>query len=120
MVNCVGRANYHTTIRIFADKVLDPNLPRIVQRKIIEITKPSGLKQYLMTLPKDYAKDLVSRDVRSLVVAFNFGFVAFPNGDDRSWDGLLEFLAAHHRFREFFGRSKNGAAIVEETSLESG
>jgi len=83
-------------------KYMSAKFPRIVQRKIIEVTKPGGLKQYLLTVPKEYAEDLADRSIRSLIVAFDFGLVAFPNQDERSEAGLLEFLAVHSKFRRFF------------------
>lgn len=78
--------------------------PRIVERRIMQITKPGGLKQYLLTLPKNYAENLVSRNIQSLIVAFDFGLVAFPKENARSEAGLLEFLAADSRFKRFFAK----------------
>jgi hypothetical protein len=84
--------------------ILDTRLPRIVERRIIQITKPEGVKQYLLTLPKDFASTLVDKNVRSLIVAFDYGLVAFPNEGKRSEAGLLEFLKAHSKLKRFFAR----------------
>jgi hypothetical protein len=84
---------------------MESELPRIVERKIIQITKPEGLKQYLLTLPKDYATSLVDRNIRSLIVVFDYGLAAFPSEGERSEEGLLEFLLAHPRLEQFFVKS---------------
>ena len=84
--------------------------PRIVERRIIEVTKPGGLKQYLLTVPIEYARDLAVRNIRSLIVAYDFGLVAFPNQDERSEAGLLEFLEVHSKFQRFFTKPAERSA----------
>jgi len=96
--------------------IVQRRLPRMVERRIIQIRKPGGLTQYLLTLPKDYASGLVEAKIRSLIVVFDYALAAFPNEGERSEAGLLEFLEAHQKFREFFSSSAGRSAQVHETT----
>lgn len=84
------------------NKILNSQIPIIVKRKIIQITKPKGLKQYLLTLPKDFAQNLVEKNILSLIVIFNYGLAVFPNEGKKSEICLLEFLSAHPKLKQFF------------------
>lgn len=70
-------------------------IPKIVERKILVIKKKSGAKQYLMTLPKEYALKLEKKGVKSLFVVFNGGLGAFPKIPGFTEKALLTFLRHH-------------------------
>ncbi len=92
-------------------------VPRIVERKIIQLTKPNGLRQYLLTLPKDYARDLVDRNIRSLIVISDYGLAAFPNEGEDSEAGLLEFLKAHPKLKRFFVKKTMRTCKIRSSDL---
>ncbi len=87
----------------------------MVERRIIQLTKPKGLQQYLLTLPKDYARELIDRKIRSLIIAYGYGLVAFPNEGERSEAGLLEFLKAHQKLKHFLLEPAKSRRSLEKT-----
>ena len=92
---------------------MERRLPKIVERKIMKASKPSGLKQYLITLPKDYAQSIIDEGIHSLIIIYDYGLVAFPNHGKRTEIGLLEFLKAHPNLMQFFMKSNKRRNIGE-------
>lgn len=70
-------------------------IPKIVERKIIVIKKSSGIKQYIMTIPKEYAMKLEKSGVKSLFIVFNEGLGVFPKIPGFTEKALLTFLHNH-------------------------
>lgn len=66
-----------------------------MEHSIIVMTKPDGLKQYIMTLPKEYAARLDSEGIHKLLIVYNDGLAAFPNIGEKSEKAILAFLNAH-------------------------
>ena len=71
------------------------SIPKIVEHAIVVMKKPSGLKQYIITLPKEYAENLDTRGVRKLFLVYNYGLAAFPNKGAKTEEMILTFLKAH-------------------------
>ena len=84
-------------------------IPKIVERKILKVKKPGGLTQYLMTLPKEYGEELDSRNIDTLVVAFNGGLGVFPKTPDFTEKALLLFLSKHSDLERLFSESRRAA-----------
>jgi hypothetical protein len=84
-------------------------IPRIVERKILKVKKPGGLTQYLMTLPKEYGEELESRNIDTLVVAFNGGLGVFPKTSDFTEKALLIFLSKHSDLERLFSEGRRAA-----------
>jgi len=78
------------------------SVPRIIERSIMVSKKPTGLKQYVITLPKEYAAELERKNIRSLLIVFNYGLAAFPNAGDKTEEAILTFLSRHQKLREIF------------------
>jgi hypothetical protein len=84
-------------------------IPRIVERKILKVKKPGGLTQYLMTLPKEYAEDLESKGVDTLLVAFDGGLGVFPKASGFTEKALVTFLSKHTDLEQLFSQGKRAA-----------
>lgn len=78
----------------------------IVERAIIVATKPSGLKQYMITLPKEYAQRLEVEGIRKLIIVYNRGLAAFPDMGPNTEAAVLEFLKAHPDLMKTFATLK--------------
>jgi hypothetical protein len=81
-------------------------VPKIVERKILKIKKPSGLTQFLMTLPKEYGEKLESRGIDTLLVAFDEGLGVFPKATSLTEKSLLTFLSKHSDLEKLFSEAK--------------
>ena len=77
-------------------------IPKIFERKIIQLKKPGGSTQYFITLPKEFAEKLKAQKVDSLLIIFNYGLGAFPKNKPKTEEALLTFLQKHHEFKELF------------------
>ncbi|MDI6813844.1 MAG: hypothetical protein QMD10_09935 [Desulfitobacteriaceae bacterium] len=94
------------------------NIPKVVERKILVSTKPSGLKQYLITLPKEYAEQLEEDGVDTLFIAFNRGLGAFPKIHGFTEEALITFLSKHPELMRLFSEAKAKQAETQETFQE--
>jgi hypothetical protein len=81
------------------------DIPKIYRRKVIELRKPNGSIQYLLTLPKEYAEKLKNRSIHELLVIFNYGLGAFPK-DNMTERALLAFMMKHSDIQELFARER--------------
>ena len=70
-------------------------IPRIVERSMIRLQKSSGITQYVLTLPKEYAERLDAEGVRKLLVVYNHGLAIFPGEGAVTEAAILAFLKAH-------------------------
>lgn len=84
-------------------------IPMIVERAIIVATKPSGLKQYTITLPKEYAERLELEGIRKLLIVYNRGLAAFPDMGPDTEAAVLEFLKAHPDLMKTFAALEEGS-----------
>jgi len=75
-------------------------IPRIVERSIIRLRKPSGIIQYMLTLPKEYAERLDAEGVKALLIVYNHGLAAFPSTGAESEAAILAFLEAHPELKK--------------------
>jgi len=77
-------------------------------------TKPSGLKQYMVTLPKEYAKKLDEEGVNTLFMAFNKGLGAFPKIPGFTEEALVTFLSKHPELTRLFSEVEAKQAGKQE------
>ena len=84
-------------------------IPKIVERKILKVKKPGGLIQYLMTLPKEYGEELESKNIDTLLVAFNGGLGVFPKTSGFTEKALLTFLSRHSDLERLFSECRRAA-----------
>ena len=91
-------------------------IPKIVERKILVSTKPGGLKQYTITLPKEYAKALEKEGVDTLFIAFNRGLGAFPKIPGFTEKALMAFLSKHPELTRLFAEGEAKHAEDQEIS----
>jgi hypothetical protein len=85
-------------------------IPKIVERKILKVKKPGGLVQYLMTLPKEYGEELESKNIDTLIVAFNGGLGAFPKTSGFTEKALLIFLSKHSDLERLFSKGRRAVS----------
>jgi len=91
--------------------MLTRSVPKIVEHQIIVLTKPSGSKQYLLTIPKKFANELEKKGVRSLIIVHNGGLGCFPASGPETEKAVLTFLNKHEDLQRLFAtekRFKNG------------
>lgn len=72
--------------------------------------KPSGLIQYTITLPKEYAEKLEAEGISKLLVVYNHGLGAFPSQGAKSEAGILAFLNAHPDLKRMIVAEKEVAS----------
>jgi hypothetical protein len=77
-------------------------IPQVITRKIIVLRKPGGLKQYILTLPKEYAEELEEKGIDTLLIAFNKGLCAFPKIPGFTEKAILTFLSEHPKLKQLF------------------
>jgi hypothetical protein len=92
--------------------------PKIVERKILVSTKPSGLKQYVITLPKEYAERLETEGVDTLFIAFNRGLGVFPKIEGFTEEALMTFLSKHPELTRLFSEVEAKQAGIQEASTK--
>jgi len=81
-------------------------IPRITERKIIVLKKPNGSKQYLVTIPKQYAAELERNSVDTLLIIYNDGLGCFPVSGPHTEKAVLTFLNKHKDLRRLFATEK--------------
>lgn len=81
-------------------------IPKIREHKIVEMRKPDGSTQYVITLPKEYAKQLKAQGVDSLFLIYNYGLGAFPKNGKLTEQALLTFLKKHSELQQLFNQTK--------------
>jgi hypothetical protein len=81
------------------------SIPKIVEHKIVEMHKPDGSTQYIITLPKQYAQTLKAKGVDSLFIIFNYGLGAFPKHNQLTEKALLTFLQKHPELQRLFSET---------------
>ena len=77
-------------------------IPKITEHKITILKKPDGKKQYVITLPKEYAESLEREGVDSLFIVFNRGLGAFPKIPGFTEEALLTFMQKHQELQKLF------------------
>jgi hypothetical protein len=82
------------------------SIPKIVERKIVEMRKPDGSTQYIITLPKEYGETLKAEGIDSLFIVFNYGLGAFPKHAHLTEQALLTFLQKHPELQRLFSETK--------------
>ena len=82
------------------------SVPKIVEHKIVEMRKPDGSRQYIITLPKEYAENLKRKGINSLFLIFNYGLGAFPKHPKLTEKALLTFLKKHPELAQLFAEAK--------------
>jgi len=87
-------------------------IPKIVERKILKVKKPGGLTQYLMTLPKEYGEELESKNIDTLLVAFNGGLGVFPKTSGFTEKALLIFLSKHAALERLFSERRQRKEVI--------
>jgi len=90
--------------------MLSTSIPKIVEHQIIVLTKPSGSKQYLLTIPKKFANELEKKGVRSLIIVYNSGLGCFPASGPETEKAVLTFLSKHSDLMRLFSEAKTGKA----------
>ena len=85
-------------------------IPKVTERKITTLTKPGGKKQYILTLPKEYAEGLEREGIDSLFVVFNRGLGAFPKIPGFTEEAVLTFLQNHSELQKLFKETTNEAS----------
>lgn len=80
-------------------------IPKIVEHRIVEMRKPDGTTQYIITLPKEYAQTLKAKGIDSLFLVFNYGLGAFPKHGKLTEQALLTFLQKHPELARLFGET---------------
>jgi hypothetical protein len=80
------------------------SIPKIVEHKIVEMKKPDGSSQFIMTLPKEYGRNLKAKGVNSLFIIFDYGLGAFPKHKDLTERSLLIFMQQHSDLQKLFCR----------------
>jgi hypothetical protein len=78
------------------------SIPKIVEHKIINLRKPDGSTQYMLTLPKEYADALAKEGVDSLFIVFNRGLAAFPKIPGFTEKALTVFMQEHSELQKLF------------------
>jgi len=92
---------------LFKDySVTNMSVPKIVEHKIVEMRKPDGSRQYIITLPKEYAENLKRKGINSLFLIFNYGLGAFPKHPKLTEKALLTFLKKHPELAQLFAETK--------------
>lgn len=82
-------------------------IPKIVKRKILISRKPSGLIQYTITIPKEYAEKLTNQGKDSLIVVFNHGLLALPVENELTESAIMAFLKTHTELGNLFNSHEN-------------
>jgi len=82
-------------------------IPKVTERKITVLTKPGGKKQYVLTLPKEYAEGLEREGINSLFIVFNRGLGAFPKISGFTEEAILTFLQNHSELQKLFSQTTN-------------
>jgi hypothetical protein len=77
-------------------------IPKVTERKITTMTKPGGKKQYVITVPKEYAERLEKEGIDSLFIIFNRGLGAFPKIPGFTEKALITFMQKHKEFQKMF------------------
>jgi hypothetical protein len=98
------------------------SIPKIVERKIVEMKKPDGSSQYIITLPKEYGANLKNKGVNSLLIIFNYGLGAFPKQPELTEKALLTFMQKHPELHKLFTeatKQKETSAMVKTTPQAS-
>jgi len=83
---------------------------KVTERKITTLTKPGGKKQYILTLPKEYAEGLEREGIDSLFVVFNRGLGAFPKIPGFTEEAVLTFLQNHAELEKLFKETTKEAS----------
>ena len=96
----------------------ETSIPKIVERKILVSTKPGGLKQYLITLPKEYAKKLEEEGIDTLFIVFNKGLGAFPKIPGFTEEALMTFLSKHSELTLLFAEVEAKQVEAKEISTK--
>jgi len=86
-------------------------IPKIFERKITVRRLPGGYKQYIMTLPKEYAEALKEKGINSLIVVFNYGLGCFPKTDKDTENAVMMFLKEHPEFEKMFVVQKESSVV---------
>jgi len=94
------------------------SIPKIVERKIVAMRKPGGLKQYVITIPKDYAEELEKEGVDTLFIVFNRGLGAFPKIQGFTEEALMIFLSKHPELTRLFSEVEAKQAGIQEASTK--
>jgi len=81
------------------------SVPKIVEHRIVEMRKPDGSTQYIITLPKEYAQQLKAKGIDSLFIVFNYGLGAFPKHERLTEPALLTFLQKHPELQKLFSET---------------
>jgi len=81
------------------------SIPKIEERKIVEMRKSDGSSQYIVTLPKEYAENLKGKGISSLFIIFNYGLGAFPKHPKLTEQALLTFMQEHPELMKLFGET---------------
>jgi hypothetical protein len=89
-------------------------IPKVVERKITTLTKPGGKKQYVMTVPKEYAERLEREGVDSLFIVFNRGLGAFPKIPGFTEKALILFMQNHLELQKLFSQTTDQEAPADE------
>lgn len=77
-------------------------IPKIIEHKITILKKPDGKKQYIITIPKEYAERLEKEGVDSLFIVFNRGLGAFPKIPGFTEEALITFMQKHQELQKLF------------------
>lgn len=88
------------------------SIPKIVEHSIVVMKKPGGLKQYIITLPKEYAASLDKKGIRKLLIVYNHGLAAFPNMGEETEAMILEYLKAHPDLMKTFVKPGKKEALT--------
>jgi trehalose/maltose hydrolase-like predicted phosphorylase len=77
-------------------------IPKIAEHKITILTKPGGKKQYLITLPKEYAENLEKIGIKNLFIIYDKGLGVFPKVEGFTEKALLAFMQEHPELEKLF------------------
>jgi hypothetical protein len=80
-------------------------LPKIELRKISENKHGNGdgYAQYVLTLPKEFAKRLKAKGIHNLYIIYDNALMAFPAGQITEQE-IIAFLKAHPEIEKLLSR----------------
>jgi hypothetical protein len=80
---------------------------KIQDRKIIELRKRNGSKQYVLTIPVEYARNLKLKGIDTLLVISDYGLGVFPK-EDKAEKALLQFFENQKELQAIVSKQKPG------------
>jgi hypothetical protein len=89
------------------------SIPKIVEHKIITMRKRDGSTQYTLTLPKEFAEELIKEGIKSLYIIFDRGLGAFPKIPGFTEKALTTFMQEHSELQKLFTKTSETDSITK-------